>query len=168
MKRGISILIVSVFLLHFAGFYLYFIIRLQSVRAEAKALLQTEELQTITLSKKDYQLALIEEDEMEWQGNRYDIATITYQENTVMVKALLDKDETELFEFLEELVNVSGQQKVPISITGFTFLSFTLPGTCLIPDLVGTPIQSCHPFYLVKYNSIKISIPSPPPWRQFT
>src|SRR5689334_23930652 len=98
MKRSFSALMVLVFLLHFAGFYLYFMVRLQSVRAEAGELLKSKPaLQTIVLSQEAYQLAQVDDHEIEWQGGRYDIANITYQGDNVILKAVLDKNETELF-----------------------------------------------------------------------
>ncbi|MFM8744027.1 MAG: hypothetical protein ACKODM_11990, partial [Cytophagales bacterium] len=107
MKKLFSIGLVSLFLLHFAGVYTYFGVRLMAIRQEMRLLLKAtpdEKLELIQLTKSDYQKSLQEEDELELNGKMYDIARVEVKEGIYFVYALHDVAEDNLLGFLNEVL----------------------------------------------------------------
>ena len=79
MKKLFAIAFVCLFLLHFAGVYTYFGVRLMAIRQEMNQLLKTtpdDQLELMHLTKSEYQKSLHEEDELELNGKMYDIARV--------------------------------------------------------------------------------------------
>ncbi len=166
MKKLFAIAFVSLFLLHFAGVYTYFGVRLVAIRQEMKAKLKAlpkEQLEKIILSKRDFQKVDVEENEIELNGKMYDIAKMEEKGNEYIVYALHDEHEDNLVSFLNEIVKRSSNDKKPVPSQLLQFLS-----------LVFIPTQNNFCFYQKSYQkhfyqysnlylSFRTSIGSPPP-----
>lgn len=132
MKKLFAIAFVCLFLLHFAGVYTYFGVRLMAIRQEMKQLLKStpdHQLELIRLTKSEYQKSLREEDELELNGKMYDIARVEVKEGIYFVYALHDESEDSLLSFLDEVVKRSSNDKKPVPsvVAQFLALVFVLP-----------------------------------------
>ncbi len=166
MKKLFAIAFVSLFLLHYAGVYTYFGVRLMAIHQEMKAKLKTlpdNQLEKIILSKKDFQ-KVNEENEIELNGKMYDIAKIEGHGNEFIVYALHDEHEDNLLGFLDEIVKRSGNDKKPVPSQLLQFL-----------DLIFLPasnsfVMGCEEsvFYFSGfsnfYQSLERSVHTLPPW----
>lgn len=172
MKKLFAIAFVSLFLLHFAGVYSYFGVRLMAIRQEMKQLLKStpnDQLELIQLTKSQYQKSLHEEDELELNGKMYDVARVEVKEGIYFVYALHDSAEDNLLGFLDEVVKRSSSDKkpVPSQLLQFFSLDFISPQAkfCFARELA----QKISPAYSLLYSSFPLSINSPPPkgWTSF-
>ncbi len=166
MKKLFAIAFVSLFLLHFAGVYTYFGVRLMAIRQEMKQLLKSipeDQLELIQLTKSEYQKSLHEEDELELNGKMYDIARLEVKDGIYFVYALHDGAEDNLLGFLDEVVKRSSSDKKPVPAQLFQFFSldFISPQSnfCFARELA----QNISPAYSMLYSSFYFSIDSPPP-----
>ncbi len=166
MKKLFSIGLVSVFLLHFAGVYTYFGVRLMAIRQEMRLLLKAtpdEKLELIQLTKSEYQKSLHEEDELELNGKMYDIARVEVKEGIYFVYALHDGAEDNLLGFLNEILKRSSSDKKPVPSQLVSFMTW-----------VYLPVQNEFRFssesvsigntrYLDLYAAFSSVVESPPP-----
>jgi hypothetical protein len=166
MKKLFALAFVSLFLLHFAGVYTYFGVRLMAIRQEMKQLLKTtpdDQLELMQLTKSEYQKSLHEEDELELNGKMYDIARVELKEGIYFVYALHDAAEDNLLGFLDEVVKRSSSDKkpVPSQLLQFFSLDFISPQTnfCFARELT----QKISVVYSKLYSSYQLPINSPPP-----
>ncbi|MFM7855117.1 MAG: hypothetical protein ACKO96_25115 [Flammeovirgaceae bacterium] len=166
MKKLFSIGLVSLFLLHFAGVYTYFGVRLMAIRQEMRLLLKAtpdEKLELIQLTKSDYQKSLQEEDELELNGKMYDIARVEVKEGIYFVYALHDGAEDNLLGFLNEVLKRSSSDKKPVPsvVAQFLALVFVLPQSF---EFLHPPTPS---FLITEYAKISedfdLIIDVPPP-----
>jgi hypothetical protein len=166
MKKLFAIAFVSLFLLHFAGVYTYFGVRLMAIRQEMKEKLRAlpdEQLEKIVLSKKDFQKIDVEENEIKVNGKMYDIAKVKENGNQYILYALHDEHEDNLLSLLDEIVKRSSNDKKPVPSQLLQFLSLVF-----IPSsnnfLFGQTITEKHfSLYANLYSSFRSSIESPPP-----
>ena len=131
LKKSLSIALLSFFLLHLAGFYVYFGIRKAQIHREMRSKLKylpADQLEVIHLSATAYQQAL-RDDEIEVKGKMYDIARIEVKEKQVIVYALHDSAEDNLLSFLDHVLKnaAQDQQQVPSPLFQFNSLTFLLP-----------------------------------------
>lgn len=166
VKRVISFLILSIFLAHFAGFYIYFVVQLQQVRNEMRAKLKelpSEKLELITLSKHEYQLAKVEDHEIKVDGKMYDIARLKEEDGKILVYCLHDEAEDNLLAFLDKILSLPlKDKKVPSQLVVFTSLSFIVPAAFRwagIPD----DIFKNHTYYQLQSTCFFPTVDSPPP-----
>ncbi|MFM8850478.1 MAG: hypothetical protein ACKOE5_08790 [Cytophagales bacterium] len=166
MKKLFSVGLVSLFLLHFAGVYTYFGVRLMAIRQEMRLLLKAtpdEKLELIQLTKSEYQKSLHEEDELELNGKMYDIARVEVKEGIYFVYALHDVAEDNLLGFLNEVLKRSSSDKKPVPSQLVSFMTW-----------VYLPVQNEFKFssesvsigttlYLDLYAAISSVVESPPP-----
>ena len=166
MKKLFSIGLVSLFLLHFAGVYTYFGVRLMAIRQEMRLLLKVtpdEKLELIQLTKSEYQKYLHEEDELELNGKMYDIARVEVKEGIYFVYALHDGAEDNLLGFLNEVLKRSSSDKKPVPSQLVSFMAW-----------VYLPVQNEFRFsaesvsigttlYLDLYAAFSSVVESPPP-----
>jgi hypothetical protein len=166
MKKLFAIVFVSLFLLHYAGFYAYFGTRLMSIRYEMKNKLKAlpeEKLEKIVLSKNNFAKIDFEEHEVELNGKMYDIAKVIERGDQFIIYALHDTSEDNLLSFLDEMVKRSSNDKKPVPSQLLQFLSLVF-----IPSsnnfLFGQTITEKHfSLYANLYSSFRSSIESPPP-----
>ncbi len=166
MKKLFAIAFVCLFLLHFAGVYTYFGVRLMVIRQEMKQLLKStpdHQLELIRLTKSEYQKSLHEEDELELNGRMYDIARVEVKEGIYFVYALHDGAEDNLLGFLEEVVKRSSSDKKPVPAQLFQFFSlvFISPQAkfCFTSELA----ETISPVYPMMYSAFYLSTGTPPP-----
>jgi len=131
VKRTLSVLVLSIFLAHFAGFYVYFFVQLKQVRKEMRVKLKDlpeEELELIKLSFTEYQKAKIEEHEIRVEGKMYDIARVEEKNGVILVYCLHDKAEDNLLAFLDKILTLPlKDKKAPPQLIKFVSLSFIVP-----------------------------------------
>ena len=166
LKKALSVVILIIFLAHFAGFYIYFFTQLQVVRQEMRAKLKElppEELELITLSVNEYQKAKVEEHEIKVGGKMYDIARIVEKNGNVLVYCLHDKAEDSLLAFLDKILKLPlKDKKTSPQLVKFTLLSYILPLT-FSWDNSATNLFNNFTQYHLHFSSFFPSLESPPP-----
>jgi hypothetical protein len=142
-RKYISLLLVGLFLVHLAGFYVYFVVRMGDIRMEMRkkiALLPAEQLEVLRIPATSFQSSWLEDREMEWQGRMYDIGRVEKGAEEILVYGLHDKDEDGLLNFIGAVVDMARQDTKPtptpvIQFFSLKFLahqSFTL--FCAVPS----------------------------------
>jgi hypothetical protein len=166
MKKIFAIAIVSLFLLHYAGFYAYFGARLMSIRYDMKNKLKElpeEKLERIVLSKNDFAKIDFDEDEVELNGKMYDIAKVIERGDQFIIHALHDASEDNLLSFLDEMVKRSGNDEKPVPSQLLQFLSLVFIPSSNNFFFGQTAIEKHFSLYANLYSSFRSSIESPPP-----
>ena len=165
MKRVVSIVVVCVLLLHLAGFYIYFVVRLGEIRLEMRhelALLPSNALDLVTIPRSQFQDSWKDKMEMKWKGKMYDIARIESDGETINIFCRHDKDEDDLLSFISAVVNTSQDDQVPHSIIQFLTLEFEVhPASALVKS--GFSMIQHNSGYLSKPTSRTTSVLAPPP-----
>jgi hypothetical protein len=164
VKKYISLLLVGVLVIHLAGFYVYFIVRLGDLRMtmrEKLAELPADQLEAVRIPLQKFNISWMEDKEMKWQGKMFDIARVEYQNDRVIVYCLHDKDEDGLLSFIVAVIDMSQQdrQSAPPSVTQFLSLKFIL--SC--PERPVRRIASPVCPYLTSFNPVFILPVTPPP-----
>ncbi len=166
MKKLFAIAFVSLFLLHFAGVYTYFGVRLINIRQEMKLKLKTlsdDQLVKIVLSKKDFQKVDLEENEIELNDNMYDIAKIEKNGNEYVLYAQHDEHEDNLLSFLDEIMKRSNSDKKPVPSQLLQLLSLVYISPSNNFSFRKTVTEKHFSLYSNLYSSFHSSIESPPP-----
>jgi hypothetical protein len=158
--------VLSVFLAHFAGFYIYFFVQLKQVREEMRAQLKqmpADKLELIKLSISDFEKAKVEEHEIKVSGKMYDISRIEKVGDTLFVYCLHDEAEDNLLAFLDKILTVPLKDKsAPSQVLKFTSLTFILPASPNVQPVLS--IQSLPAtLYKVGTSTFVLSLDSPPP-----
>lgn len=166
MKRLASIVFLAILLLNLIGAYVYFGVRMLQIRKEMRAELREKddsELEKIVLTDREYKKALVEDDEMEFNGKMYDIARTQIQGDMIVVYCLHDENEDNLLVLLDSiLINSSNDKKpVPSSLLGFVNL-------ISLPVLFGNTTteiskENHQTAYLFSQSSMSKLILAPPP-----
>lgn len=133
-KKYTAVLLLCVCLTHLAGFYVYFVVRLGEIRMtmrEKLADLPADQLEVVTIPKADFQAIWLEEREMKWRGQMFDIARVENQGTLVQVYCLRDHDEDGLLNILSAIVETTQQDTTtaPTSVVQFFALEYV---TCVI------------------------------------
>jgi hypothetical protein len=166
-KKYFSILILTLLMIHLAGFYVYFVVRLGEVRMEMRkklASLPDDRLEVVAVPKASFKASWLEEREMKWKGRMYDIARVEVGEKTILVFCLHDEDEDGLLSFLSSVAETSRQDRrdAPDSLVQFFSLKFVTS-----PVLISTPDPVLPVNLLTVYNAHTCSFDtdpdSPPP-----
>ncbi|MBL7852284.1 MAG: hypothetical protein JNN04_15380 [Cyclobacteriaceae bacterium] len=131
IRKYTSLFLVALLLVHLAGFYVYFVVRLGDLRMSMRekiALLPSEQLEVVRIPAASFRSHWINEREMEWQGKMYDIARVEKQGAEVLVYALHDQDEDGLINFLTAVVDMARQdpQPAPSTVVQFFTLKFVI------------------------------------------
>ncbi len=166
MKKLFAIGLVSLFLLHFAGVYTYFGVRLMAIRQEMRELLKAtpdEELELIRLTKSEYEKSLHEEDELELNGKMYDIARVQVKDGVYFVYALNDGAEDNLLSFLDEVLKRSSSDKKPVPSQLISFMNWVYLPVQNDFKFSSKLISSGETHYLDLYAAITSVVESPPP-----
>ena len=167
MVKTLSIVLISFFLVHLTGFYVYFGIRQSQIHREMRSKLKelpADQLEVIHLSVKAYQQSLRNDDEIEIDGKMFDIAFVEHKNEKVIVYCLHDSAEDNLLSFLDQVLKKATQdsQQASTSLFQFNFLSFILPSDFRINH---SSISILCPFtsYLIGDTSFVTSLDTPPP-----
>jgi hypothetical protein len=166
MKRAVSILMIVVFSLHFAGFYAYYAFRLVDIRKEMRKELKQKplyELQKLTLSIEEYTRSKVGDDEVNVGGKMYDIARMEAFNNEIVIYALHDEAEDSLISLLNTIIKRGDDDKrpVPQSLLALLGLHYLPSVFHLINHVLLNSKASTH--YLVSIYSFYPNLLSPPP-----
>jgi hypothetical protein len=166
MKRFLSIIVITVFTLHFAGFYVYYAIRLLHIRQEMRNDLNKmplHELQKLTLSADEYERSKVGDDEVKLAGKMYDIAQIERVDNQIVIYAVHDEAEDSLLAFLNTVIKRGENDKKPLpqgllALAGLQYL----PSIFQVLQPVFLDVKS-FTHYLVSNCTFYPDLLSPPP-----
>ena len=167
MKRFISIAIVCLLLLHFAGFYIYFIVRLGEIHIQMRhefAKLPAESLDLIHVPRAEFMKSWLAEMEMKWEGKMYDIARVEFDGDVVKVFGRHDLAEEDLLSFVASVAQTASKdhQRVPNSVLRFFTLEFeALNKTSLA--FSGANRFHHRSRYIKPQSLFEIPITTPPP-----
>ncbi len=160
-------MVLLVFVIHFVGVYIYFVVTLQRIHSEKRAMIRSlplEKLQRLEFTLVSYEKAKVDEHEVKVNGKMFDIGRIEFQEDKVVVYALQDADEDSLLAFLNKVTTQTSQNntRAPSQFTQFISLLFVVP-----PGIsVNAPCMS-HETSLTKYFftecSFVAALVTPPP-----
>jgi hypothetical protein len=165
LKRILSILVLILFLAHFAGFYIYFVVQLKQVRHEMRNQLRNlpaEELELLTLTPEEFQNAKVEEHEVKVDGKMYDIARVEKREGKILVYCLHDAAEDNLFAFLNKILTLPLKDShVPNGILHFYSLNY-LPAhwSFIVPEVMPTTPFTVYTEMISEYSAA-IAVPPP-------
>lgn len=168
LKRSLSVLVLCLFLAHFAGFYIYFFVQLSQVRKEMRAQLKylpEDQLQLIKLSTAEYKKVKVDEHEVKVKGKMYDIARIRIQveSDSVFVYGIHDKAEDSLLAFLDKILSLPLKDKSgPHQVLKFAYLTFIVP-VVLQHNISRSVIPVTETGYLVSQTTFIQHPDSPPP-----
>ena len=143
MRKVASLFFLLLMTVNLAGFYGYFIVRLQEIHAEARAalrLLPESRLQRFEFSKDEFRRMTVEDSEVRVNGRMYDIARTVNSGSSVVVWAMHDEAEDDLFAFINTVTNnaAGDDQQAPSALTSFLTLQFISPVTLA---LVSAPVS---------------------------
>jgi hypothetical protein len=167
LKKIISISLVLIFLLHFAGFYVYFILRISEIHKEMRSQLKhlpAEKLQVLILTKADFEKAKVGDDEIKVNGKMYDIARVEKENQRIKIYCIQDGAEDNLLSFLDEVLKNASRDKKSIPSGVFTFISQAdIPLVVTLPPNTFSQIKAYTP-YLFPSSNFHAPLQSPPPW----
>jgi hypothetical protein len=159
---------ISFILANVAGFYVYFVFRLQEIRREMRADLKDypiEKLQRIVLSKAQYLQAKNDEGEIEWQGYMYDVGRVESLNNVVTIFALRDEAETNLLAFIDRIVEMTNrdEQAPPSAFTQYLSLIFTIPEVAATASFYQSLKFEYGKLPTEIFSSLALEVQAPPP-----
>ncbi|MCK6649467.1 MAG: hypothetical protein L6Q66_07415 [Bacteroidia bacterium] len=172
MKRTIAILLFFVFTFNIAGVIVVFKLQQFSIRREIKRQIKRgvsdEELHVIIVNTENSEeLSWQKENEFIYKGAMYDIVKKeTLADSSIAYYCINDKQETELFAHLDELIRKDMDHRSPVGKTAkklFQVLSSIFPN-----EQLALPLHSSKPVllnnsYINNYSTPDISLSSPPP-----
>lgn len=166
MKKGFGFVLLTLLLLQVGGGYVYFIVRLSSIRVEMREQLKTlpeQELTLLTLTESDYKKVKVDDHEVKVEGKMYDIARIERRNGRVLVFAKHDEAEDNLLSFVQEILHRSASDKKPVphSVIQLLTLDFVLIENEL-PKNCSVSITHASGYSKALYNYFP-RIDSPPP-----
>lgn len=152
-------------LFHLLGVYLFVGIRLFEFHREARRemMLQSPNLVTLRFTTEKFNQNFIGKDEIQWQGQMYDILKVTKAENKFLLLAYPDKEEGNLFAFIDTLSNQeSPTPNVPASWMHFFMLTF-LAEASMDFRMVRICAELAPKHYLKSTYSVQHQVLVPPP-----
>jgi len=165
-RKPVSVFLVCLFLAHFAGFYVYFVVQLREVRIEMRAQLKTtpeDQLEIIKLSVEDFKKTLVEEHEIKVNNKMYDIARIKNEGDTVLVYCIHDEAEDSLLALLDKILKLPLKSKEnSLLVLKFTALIYILPVSESIGEAFYTTNKNVTP-YIEQYTNTHQQPAAPPP-----
>lgn len=136
MKKAIAVFLLLLMAVNLAGFYGYFVLRMKEIHTEAREALKRlpeTSLQRFEFSTAEYRSIRVEDHEIRVNGKMYDIARTERTADAVVVWALHDEAEDDLFAFINKVMDNAAQDdhQAPKDFTQFLSLQFLLPGAAL-------------------------------------
>ena len=167
IRKYTSLLLIALLMVHLAGFYVYFVVRLGDIRMNMRekiALLPAEQLEIVPVPAHSFRMHWLEEREMKWEGKMYDIARVEKAGDTLLVHAVHDKDEDGLLNFITAVVDMARQdtQQTPASVVQFFNLKFVIDQTL---EWSSEITRRDSPFVPAVFFTTSVSpdSPTPPP-----
>lgn len=166
VKKLVPFFWLALLLVHLAGFYVYFVFRLEAIHEAAKEAvhhMSDEELERLEFFPTEFARFGDEPDEIRHNGKMYDIARVEHHHGKIIVFALHDRDEDNLFRFISAVIQTAGQdhQPAPLSLTQFLMLQFIPTFRLVLPDPGFKSVLHCTIFSI--HFSDVISQPLVPP-----
>lgn len=167
LKKYTSLLLVTLLVIHLAGVYAYFAVRLLEIRKVAReqlTQLPADQLQVIAVPLDQFRSSWMDDGELSWHGKMYDIARIETSGNIIMIYCLHDTAEDDLLGFISAVIDLSHQEipETPFSVIQFNLLEFELQDIEL-PERVATALPSPSGRYLFALTCLRPDPLSPPP-----
>jgi hypothetical protein len=166
VKRSFSILLVATFLVYFAGFYIYFILRLTEIRSEMRSQMRAlpkEQLHQLILSPADFEKSKVEDDEIKVDGKMYDIAWVETTNKEVTVYCLHDEAEDNLLSFLDEILKNASNDKKQLPSGIFSLLEMDVLPKILNTSSKDVALQKGFTAYKCYVNDFIPLLNTPPP-----
>ncbi len=160
-------MILAVVLIHLAGFYVYFVVRMGEIRMSMRmklAELPADQLQAIPIPVDKFQSTWLEDLEMEWKGNMYDIARVQPSGDQVVIYCLRDNDEDGLLNFIGAVVDMTRQdtRSAPAQVVQFFSLKYvTSFPLAIVPVKRVIAKPGTYSFIFPESLSVVPSIPPP-------
>lgn len=166
MKKAVSLIVIALFAVHAVGFYAYFFMRLSEIHSDSRQQLSSlpdDQLELITVPRKDFREEWMREMEMEWGNKMYDIARINMDGPNVHIYALHDAQEDALLSLMDTILRTSQQdcQPVPAPLVQFLALIFIVPENTF--SLLTAVPQRPELFRGALYSTLCSPVASPPP-----
>jgi hypothetical protein len=166
LKRIVSISLILIFLVHFTGFYFYFVLRLVEIHREVRnqlKLLPEEQLQMLELSVAEFQKSNVGDDEVEVNGKMYDVARIEITQENVILYCIQDTAEDNLLSFLDEVLKNAARDKKQLPSGVFAFISQAdLCDVLTLPPNSFKQIETSTA-HLIHFSSYYPELLAPPP-----
>lgn len=153
-------------MMHFAGYYVYFVVRLAHLRNEMRVKLKempSEELNLFEFTTEEFNKVKVNDAEIEVNGKMYDLARIESEGNRMKVYALHDETEDNLLAFIQEIVNTAAEDNdpAPSEILNLITLDYLTEDALFI---AGKTVHQNHlTAYLDKLPTIEQRVETPPP-----
>ncbi len=148
IKKLLSIFILSIFLINILGTNIYFALERLSVKIKSeKNLGNIQKFTTIILTKEEFRRSLENENEINLNGEFYDISSTQHVYNKVVVNCIHDSLETELVNWFDSLPNKSDLKTI---FFNFLFSLFFSSITCFIFPLLTW--EGIKYYYLFRFN----------------
>jgi hypothetical protein len=127
MKRIVSFVLLLLFLYNFIGYFPVFEIMQQKIKAdvekEIKTNLRNRKLEVLRIPRSVYQnpgknFHRVNEHEISWNGNLYDIVKQEVSSDTIIIYAVHDKAEENLFSMLDHQIKNYVDSNKPLKNKG--------------------------------------------------
>ena len=150
-----------------AGFYLYYVAKLQQIRSEMREALKSlpeSELNVLKMSMAQFLEATVDEHEIKVKGRMYDIARIVISKNSVTVYGKHDEKEDNLIALLDHFITAPLKEKdvSHSAATSLLLLTFIEPARLSLFFPRGYRLQLV-PKYLFTIKTFKPAPEGPPP-----
>ncbi|MBM3178008.1 MAG: hypothetical protein FJZ78_08385 [Bacteroidetes bacterium] len=150
-----------------AGFYVYFLFRLEVIHEESRAALfknTAESFERFDLTRQAYENALVEENEVRLNDRMYDVAKMEFTGDRVILYARHDAAEDDLLLFIQEVIHNASSDDKPAPGTFTSFLSLTfLKSEPLQFEMACIGHYTHHTLYSFYDGAIHPSGVTPPP-----
>ena len=171
MKRVSAIFLFAILLVNAAGFYVYYIVELQTIHLEMRAKIRhlpDEQLTGLVLSSTEYERSLVEEDEIKVKGKMFDVARVKHIGDSVMVFGIYDEKEDDLLALANEIISKPFDQDSDVTRSVLRFISLDfLPGQLLCNvSNHGRQIRHASNYFLAS-SSPALQCEAPPPRGSF-
>ncbi|MGH2646309.1 MAG: hypothetical protein ACRDE8_02035 [Ginsengibacter sp.] len=177
MKKVTAIFLFFIMLLCSSGFYIAFYISLQSIKHTQQQIILSSELKNkfvfeFSFSKSELQssnsdLSYEDEDEINYKGKMYDIASKQYIGDNLVIRCISDKDEDYTLA-LADNQNIKDQREKSsheLSSLKLRLGIYTFDDDINFLNSHNTIFTECFArFNPGKLASPHLNIPSPPPW----
>jgi hypothetical protein len=168
VKRFYAFLILFVMLFNAAGFYLYYVVKLQQIRSEMRQALKftpENELDVLKMTVAQFLNAKADDHEVKFNGRMYDIARIITTADSVTVYGKHDEREDNLIALLDYVITapMKGKDLSRSAATTLIVLTFIAPVglSLVIPQRNWSPLPSR---YLFITKTFKPLLDTLPPW----
>ena len=127
MKKSIALFLTIIVLLQSGVLLLFYQGGISYVRLEMQQRLQAQKegLETLTLSVDEYQKHLVEKNELDIHGNRYDIQSIKQVNGKIIAKVLRDRHEEKIIAWIKDMTGKQSSSSDQLSHQISQLLSLT-------------------------------------------